>query len=183
MVLCLKHSHNSLTANIYRSDPVCWCDMSLVPVVRARKAVETAHAGLGSRPPPNRPGAPRGHGNRFALLNVPGHSSGANLAGAHNALMLNNQACPPVAHVPGDSQDRAVLAVLTDAFKNAAPPLLLNEVSYSLAIVWMCFPLWVCPPTDRAYVYRLHYECIVLFMFVLHGRVWPLCRGSKEAPA
>jgi hypothetical protein len=87
MVLYLKHSHNNLAANTFRGGPVYGCDMTFALVISAQKAAKATRAGPGGRPPPNRLGAPLGHGNRFARLNVPGRPNGANLGGAHNAFM------------------------------------------------------------------------------------------------
>jgi hypothetical protein len=104
MVLYLKHSHNNLTADIYRGDPVYGCDMSLAPAVRAQKAAKAARAGPGNRPPPTRPGAPPGRGNRFSRLNNPSRHNNNTFASTQNAVLFNNPPRPQLVPAPGDKQ-------------------------------------------------------------------------------
>jgi hypothetical protein len=78
--------------------------MFLAPYVRAHIVAKGDRASPGASSPPNRPRAPPGRGNHFARLNAPGRPNGANLAGAHNAFMLNNRARPFMAPALGDTR-------------------------------------------------------------------------------
>jgi hypothetical protein len=101
-----KHNHDNITADdIYTYILSClWLRCVFSTYCSREKAAKTARAGPGSRPPPNRPGAPNHdlRRNRFGLLNGPGRPSGANLPSATGALMFKKKPRPQLPPLPDD---------------------------------------------------------------------------------